>query len=247
MCSRDVIFELRSVRCELSAQVRSTVERAGCGRTCRGRRAGKHVKARRHCIAYSETSDGEFPVLSTTCRRHSNSLDGYEVDINAVITETHLKSKHADHNFGIQNYTLFRRDRSGRRGGGVAVYVSNRLSADVWSCPCDSAQFELLWTRVLSHGRYMFVGGIHHPPKPLYRTPALLDCIEASVDALTVEYPNATVVLAGDFNGLDDAELSTRSMLTSIVNQPTRGTNVLDKIYVNDTSYDAGILQNFCS
>jgi len=38
--SRDVIVELRSVRWELSAQVRSTVERAGCGRTCRGRRAG---------------------------------------------------------------------------------------------------------------------------------------------------------------------------------------------------------------
>ena len=73
MCSRDVILELRSVRWELSAQVRSTVERAGCGGTCRGRRAGKHVKARRHCIAYSETSDGEIPVLSTTCRRRSNS------------------------------------------------------------------------------------------------------------------------------------------------------------------------------
>jgi len=39
--------------------------------------------------------------------------------------------------------------------------------------------------------------------------------------------------------GLDDAELSTRTMLTAIVNLPTRGTNVLDKIYVNDTSYDA--------
>jgi len=76
MCSRDVILELRSVRCELSAQVRSTVERAGCGRTCRGRRAGKHVKARRHCIAYSETSDGEIPVVSTTCRRRSNSSSG---------------------------------------------------------------------------------------------------------------------------------------------------------------------------
>ena len=45
-------------------------------RTCRGRRAGKHVNAGRHCIAYSETSDGEIPVLSTTCRRHSNSSSG---------------------------------------------------------------------------------------------------------------------------------------------------------------------------
>jgi len=80
MCSRDIIFELRSVRCELSAQVRSTVERAGCGRTCRGRRAGKHVKAPHHCIAYSETSDGEIPVLSTTCRRRSNSSAGYVSD-----------------------------------------------------------------------------------------------------------------------------------------------------------------------
>ena len=76
MCSRDVIFELRSVRWQLSAQVRSAVERAGCGRTCRGRRAGKHVKARRHCIAYYETSDGEIPVVSTTCRRRSNSSSG---------------------------------------------------------------------------------------------------------------------------------------------------------------------------
>jgi len=76
MYSRDVILELRSVRWELSAQVSSAVERAGCGRTCRGRRAGKHVIARRHCIAHSETSDGEIPVLSTTCRRRSNSSSG---------------------------------------------------------------------------------------------------------------------------------------------------------------------------
>jgi len=51
-------------------------------------------------------------------------LDGYKVDI-AVIKATHLKSKHADHNFRIQDYTLFCRDRTGRHGGGVAVYVSN--------------------------------------------------------------------------------------------------------------------------
>ena len=45
----DVKLEVRSVRCELSAQVRATVDRAGCGRTCRGRRPGKHVNDRRHC------------------------------------------------------------------------------------------------------------------------------------------------------------------------------------------------------
>ena len=96
-----------------------------------------------------------------------------------------------------------------------------------------------MWIRVLARGRYIFVGGIYHPPKPIYQTYALLDCIEDSVDTLTFEYPNATIILAGDFNSLDHAELSTRSTLKAIVNQPTRGTNVLDNIYVNDTSYDA--------
>ena len=61
-------------------------------------------------------------------------LSGYNVDV-AVVTETHLKKKHADHHFAVAGYTLFRRDRVGRRGGGVAVYVSSRLSADVWTCP----------------------------------------------------------------------------------------------------------------
>ena len=57
-------------------------------------------------------------------------LVGFNVDI-AVVTETHLKTKHADDHFNIDGYALFRRDRSGRRGGGVAVYVSDRLFADL--------------------------------------------------------------------------------------------------------------------
>jgi len=70
-------------------------------------------------------------------------LKGYNVDV-AVITETHLKKKHADHHVTVDGYALFRRDRVDRRGGGIAVYVNSRLSADVWPCPGDSAQFELL-------------------------------------------------------------------------------------------------------
>jgi len=57
-------------------------------------------------------------------------LNAYKVDV-AVITETHLKKKHADHHFIVDGYALFRRDRVGRRGGGVAMYVNSRLSAEV--------------------------------------------------------------------------------------------------------------------
>ena len=71
-------------------------------------------------------------------------LIGYSVDI-AVISETHLKRKHPDHQFAVDGYTLFRRDRAGRRGGGVAVYVSRQLQAAMWTHTNDSPAFELLW------------------------------------------------------------------------------------------------------
>ena len=120
-------------------------------------------------------------------------------------------------------------NRTGRRGSGVAVYVSCRLSADIWACPGDSTQFELLWVRLQLHGCYVFVGGPYRQPKPIYSTPALHDCIEASVDMLAAAFPTATVTLAGDFNSLDDAEVATRSALNPIVNRLTRGANTLNR------------------
>ena len=152
-------------------------------------------------------------------------LTGYNVDV-ALITETHLKKKHADHHVAVDGYALFRRDRVGRRGGCVAVYVNSRLSADVWSCPADSAQFELLWVRVQAQKHTAFVGALYHPPKHQYLSAALLDYIEAGTDAVTTACPSATIVLAGDFNSLDDIEVATRGALLSIVDRPTRTSTI---------------------
>ena len=44
----------------------------------------------------------------------ATDLVGYKTDT-VVITETHLKAKHADHSFRIEGYKLYR-DRAGRRG-----------------------------------------------------------------------------------------------------------------------------------
>jgi len=40
---------------------------------------------------------------------------------------------------------------------------------------------------------------------------ALIDYIEDGVDAATAACPSVTIVLAGDFNALDDTEVATRS------------------------------------
>lgn len=55
-------------------------------------------------------------------------LTSYDIDI-AIVTETHFKSKHSDAITHIPGYTLYRRDRAGRRGGGVATYVRSTLQS----------------------------------------------------------------------------------------------------------------------
>jgi len=51
----------------------------------------------------------------------------YRADV-CVVTETHLNEHLADRNYVIGGYDLLRRDRLGRRGGGVAVYASRQVA-----------------------------------------------------------------------------------------------------------------------
>ena len=49
------------------------------------------------------------------------------VDV-SVITETHISERQRDDEFAIRGYDLVRRDRVGRRGGGVAVYARRQVT-----------------------------------------------------------------------------------------------------------------------
>jgi hypothetical protein len=179
--------------------------------------------SQRSITASSISSDDDLPMLyvlnaATITKPHAvehlaADLTGYKIDI-AIISETHLKKKHADHSCIIDRYSLFRRDR---RGDGVAVYVNNRMKSDVWTCSGDSPEYELIWIRVKATRREMFIGALYHPPKPLYKSAALLDYIETGVNALLFAYQSATVVLAGDFNALNDFDLISRTALCSVV------------------------------
>ena len=48
-------------------------------------------------------------------------------------------------------------------------------------------------------------------------------------------------MLASDFNTLDDKEVTARSALHSIADRPTRGANILDRVYVNTPCYSTVI------
>src|SRR6218665_2657760 len=54
----------------------------------------------------------------------------YSIDV-ALISETHLKSRHLSSLIHIDGYQVYRRDRLARRNGGVATFVKDTLDSEV--------------------------------------------------------------------------------------------------------------------
>ena len=102
----------------------------------------------------------------------------------AVITETWFKNQHADYAVTLPGYTLFRRDRPRRRGGGVAAYARSDLNCklcDITAAPTDRL-LELLWVQLQLANKTIVVGASYHTPKPLYSNTDLIQEIDRSVD-----------------------------------------------------------------
>ena len=120
----------------------------------------------------------------------------------------------------------------GRRGGGVAVYVTSELQSSRWTpaAAAVNSALEINWVRV---GDRTFIAALYHPPRPTYRPEDLLEYVEACVAEITHDFPLSDIVIAGDVNQLPDHDVVERTGLMQIVHQPTRGMNVLDKIYVS--------------
>jgi len=159
----------------------------------------------------------------------TTEFHGYGVNI-CVLCEAHLKSKHADGNFNIPDYTLLRRDRGGgRRGGGIAIYIRSIWKAQIMTCTDDRPIFEVLWVRINTGSSTILIGAIYHPQKPMYLPADLISYLECSV-----AHPGVHIILAGDVNTLSNTEVMERTSLTEVVAQPTRGENQLDRLYVSD-------------
>jgi hypothetical protein len=96
---------------------------------------------------------------------------------------------------------------------------------------------ELLWVKVSTPARVVYIGALYHPPKPIYQIEVLMEQIERSVEELTAADSGALIVLAGDLNQLSVDSVAERTGLTPQVKTPTRGDNILDMIFVSEVCY----------
>ena len=79
----------------------------------------------------------------------------------------------------------------------------------------------------------MFKGALYHPPRPSYKTEDILHYVETCVEEISHDFPAAHIVLAGDLNQPAHDELTARTR-PLVVYQPTRGTDILDRIFVSN-------------
>ncbi|GAB0205541.1 hypothetical protein GRJ2_003019700 [Grus japonensis] len=156
-----------------------------------------------------------------------------------TITETWWDNSH-DWSAAMDGYKLFRRDRQGRRGGGVALYVRDCFDCIELSDWDDKV--ECLWVRMRGRAHKALLGVCYRPPNQDEEVD------EAFYKRLAEVSQSLALVLMGDFNLPDVCwEYSTAerkqsrrflecvedNFLRQLVSKPTRGGASLDLLFTN--------------
>jgi len=159
------------------------------------------------------------------------------------ITETWLNNNISDSLLSINGYNIYRKDREHGRGGGVCAFVAHDTPAQR-KYDLEKPDFECIWIWLRPHRLPRPLSGIiccavYNPPdSTTQQQKDLVEYLIAGLDTITAKHPDCGIVIMGDFNGLDVNDILANHNLRQIVNESTRGNNILDLIITNlDNKY----------
>ncbi|PKU28413.1 mitochondrial fission process protein 1 [Limosa lapponica baueri] len=167
-------------------------------------------------------------------------LQSYDI---VAISETWWDESY-DWSVAIEGYKLFRRDRQGRRGRSVALYVKEWIESEEMSLKNSQEEVESLWVGIRDRGNKgnLVVGVFYRPPDQGVPTD------EAFLLQLQKASRSKALVLLGDFNHPDICwksntvscrqsrrflECLDDNFLRQEIDSPTRGDVTLDLIVTN--------------
>jgi len=150
-----------------------------------------------------------------------------------AITETWWDESH-DWSVAINDYKLFRRERRGKKGGGIALYIRKSIQCEELSLKNSHEQIKSLWVRIRDRGnKGHLVVGVHYRP---------LDQWEPTDEAFFLQLWEAShseaLILLGDFSQPDicwkssmvscrqsrrSLECTEENFLSQVIDSPTDG------------------------
>ena len=151
------------------------------------------------------------------------------------ITESWATPDISDAELGMTGYVMFRKDRLGRRGGGVILYIKESIQAYKIKLEKEAECEEAVWCNIVSGNSTLTVGLV-------YRSPNINTEDNEKIQNAIKEVSKRDCIIMGDFNhgriqwkslqstGSEDQKflnLVQDSFLIQHVLEPTRGENVL--------------------
>ena len=137
----------------------------------------------------------------------------------------------------IPGFNLFRKDRIYAPGGGVCIYLDQKIPCKLLESR-DQEEVESLWISMRPHSLPRQITSIvlsvifHCTSNREPENVILRDHIQKNLDALLLKQPNALVVLTGDFNptstGFQAQYIAGVNSLKQLVSFKTRDTGTLD-------------------
>lgn len=160
------------------------------------------------------------------------------------VTESWLTDDIPDSAIAMDDFIVFRKDRSQARGGGLVVYVNCTIPCKVLSqfvSPNNTS--ECLWLqlrprRLPRSVSSVLLAVIYHPPHATSQdNNDLYNHVQTTTDSYSLDHPECLVCVVGDFNptstNISPVVFKRQCGLTQIIKVLTRDTGILDWCLTN--------------
>ena len=188
------------------------------------------------------TSKAEIKYVCLNARSILNKKNELDIMVDEIkphiigITESWANNDITDAELGLEGYVMFRKDRMGRRGGGVLLYIKETIPAYEVQLQEEAYCNKAIWCKLVTGHTTVTIGVV-------YRCPNITKQNNEKIHNAISEVSKGDCIIMGDFNhgnikwdtmqstGVEDQKLLCLvqdNFLTQHVLEPTRATRVLD-------------------
>ena len=188
------------------------------------------------------TSKSEIKCVCLNARSIINKKTELNIMVNDIkphiigITESWANNDITNAELGLEGYVMFRKDRIGRRGGGVLLYIKDTIPAYEVQLHEEADCNDAIWCNLVTGHTAVIIGVV-------YRCPNITKQNNEKIHNAINEVSKGDCIIMGDFNlgnikwdtlqstGVEDSTfvcLVQDNFLTQHVLEPTRAARVLD-------------------